>query len=666
MSRSIARLFVKSSVCLAILTMPARHAAAQAQPTEQQFIDSVNASVASLKASLPPATSPVIFSANLVYAHGWAIGNASTDMLLSYIDGLKKAGAQRIDINPGVTSLSNPRVMQKYDAVVRHIRQLGLQLAINPEYDEGSIQINTFMDFQNVALPAYAQYAARYQPDHFVIVHEPATMMLRMGIQTTVSDWHNFIVAAAPLIKAASPRTRVGAGGYQGTTTAALSNLEAACFQDFVTIPALDFMTMDVYDDDTFPEYTQWVRLARACNKESARQCRARWDSTQWVRLARACNKGIYMEETWAPHYLPAVIPPNTKSLDDIAIIGAASPDFADMDIGWLEAMTMFVSANQMEAITPFTTVAFFSYGVTNHDKVSDPVYSSMVVQAIQKGQLTPTGQGYLQNAQKWGAPMLSSASSASYKTVPNVFNGNFADSIVAPDELVAGFGGHLATTTASAGDFPTSLGGTKVTLTDSANNTYDVPLYSVSPLQINYMVPSAAKPGPAALTVTSGDGVVTTGIVLIDPVAPGLYTANANGQGPAAAIAVTGHTGSTQQSTQFTFNAGCTPGNCVTEPIDLGGENDVVVLELYGTGLRHLSSLSAVTAQINNQNAPVLYAGPQPNYQGLDQVNVQIPRSLAGAGEATLVLTARYTVNVQDSVTNLTVSSNPVTIYIK
>jgi len=35
-----------------------------------------------------------------------------------------------------------------------------------------------------------------------------------------------------------------------------------------------------------------------------------------------------------------------------------------------------------------------------------------------------------------------------------------------------------------------------------------------------------------------------------------------------------------------------------------------------------------------------VAYAGPQPQFAGLDQVNLYVPRSLAGAGEVPVILT--------------------------
>ena len=62
--------------------------------------------------------------------------------------------------------------------------------------------------------------------------------------------------------------------------------------------------------------------------------------------------------------------------------------------------------------------------------------------------------------------------------------------------------------------------------------------------------------------------------------------------------------------------------------------------MTLYGTGIRGRSSLAGVTASIAGFAAQVLYAGAQSQYAGLDQVNVQIPRALAGRGEVNLALT--------------------------
>ena len=62
--------------------------------------------------------------------------------------------------------------------------------------------------------------------------------------------------------------------------------------------------------------------------------------------------------------------------------------------------------------------------------------------------------------------------------------------------------------------------------------------------------------------------------------------------------------------------------------------------LNLYGTGIRGRSSLSGVTATVGGVPVAVLYAGAQSEYVGLDQVNITLPPSLAGMGDAEIRLT--------------------------
>ena len=62
--------------------------------------------------------------------------------------------------------------------------------------------------------------------------------------------------------------------------------------------------------------------------------------------------------------------------------------------------------------------------------------------------------------------------------------------------------------------------------------------------------------------------------------------------------------------------------------------------LTLYGTGIRNRSSLSNVTCRIGDVNVPVLYAGAQPTFAGLDQVNVALTFDRRISGEVDVVLT--------------------------
>jgi len=75
--------------------------------------------------------------------------------------------------------------------------------------------------------------------------------------------------------------------------------------------------------------------------------------------------------------------------------------------------------------------------------------------------------------------------------------------------------------------------------------------------------------------------------------------------------------------------------------PVDVSVAGDQVFLVLFGTGIRFRSSLSNVTATIGGTPVSVQYAGPQGTFVGLDQLNIALPASLVGRGEADLVLTA-------------------------
>jgi uncharacterized protein (TIGR03437 family) len=161
----------------------------------------------------------------------------------------------------------------------------------------------------------------------------------------------------------------------------------------------------------------------------------------------------------------------------------------------------------------------------------------------------------------------------------------------------------------------------------------------------VNYYVPSQAQPGPATLTINSADGTQTIGWVRIAPIMPGLYTADSNGQGPPAAIAVCAGVCDGWQNQNGTFYQNaftCNGAGCAPLTIHLAS-TDTVVVELFGTGIRHLTP-GAASATVGGQSAPVQFTGAQGQYMGLDQVNVQLPQSLAGAGNVSLVLTLAET----------------------
>jgi uncharacterized protein (TIGR03437 family) len=140
-------------------------------------------------------------------------------------------------------------------------------------------------------------------------------------------------------------------------------------------------------------------------------------------------------------------------------------------------------------------------------------------------------------------------------------------------------------------------------------------------------------------VTITSGNGTVSTGTALIHAIAPSLFAANADGQGVAAAVALRVKADGSQQFEPVSqFDAA--QNKFVSIPLDLGPTTDRVYLILFGSGIRFRSSLSSVIATIGGTYAQVSFAEAQPGLVGVDQVNVLVPRSLARRGEVDVLLT--------------------------
>jgi uncharacterized protein (TIGR03437 family) len=62
---------------------------------------------------------------------------------------------------------------------------------------------------------------------------------------------------------------------------------------------------------------------------------------------------------------------------------------------------------------------------------------------------------------------------------------------------------------------------------------------------------------------------------------------------------------------------------------LDFGSPNDELYLSLYGTGFAN-SSAGQVTVTLAAESTPILFAGPQGEVAGLDQVNIPISQSLS------------------------------------
>lgn len=213
----------------------------------------------------------------------------------------------------------------------------------------------------------------------------------------------------------------------------------------------------------------------------------------------------------------------------------------------------------------------------------------------------------------------------------------SYAGGKLAPGSIAALFGNGLATTTAIADSqpLPTSLGGTTVVYRQSNGFDYPARLFFVSPNQINYLVPTDIHPNDITVIVTGGDGSISGGSVNLSLPSPGLFSANADGQGVAAAIALRVKPGNVQ-SYEPVARYDDALKRFVPIPIDLGPESEQVFLILFGTGIVNQLNNSSfpVTVKIDGTVANVTFVGKQGDFAGLDQLNVLLPRSLIGKGE--------------------------------
>lgn len=216
-----------------------------------------------------------------------------------------------------------------------------------------------------------------------------------------------------------------------------------------------------------------------------------------------------------------------------------------------------------------------------------------------------------------------------------------YARQPIAPEGLYSIFGLNLArrSTRADAGATPDSLDGASVSITDGSGVSRTALLSFVSPRQVNFVAPAGMAAGAGMLQVKNATGQSTSAPVEIRAVAPGIFSADMTGKGVAAAVVVRVRADGSQD-TAVAADCSSNAGQCIAIPIDVASDGAEVYLSLYGTGIRGRSSLSSAKVSVEGIPIDVLYAGPQSQYPGLDQINVRIPAMLAGRGEADVVVT--------------------------
>lgn len=215
-------------------------------------------------------------------------------------------------------------------------------------------------------------------------------------------------------------------------------------------------------------------------------------------------------------------------------------------------------------------------------------------------------------------------------------------DTVVAADSIVAGFGVNLATGAEKGEDtdpatpgiqLPKKLQGSRVLV-----NGVEADLFYVGPTQINYLVPKQTALGIAIIRVESQNGAfITNGTLQIGQVGPGIFTATQDGTGVPSAYVVRVKPDNSQiNETISTFDTGTS--RFLAKPIDLGPADEKVILILFLTGIRNApdpnsdgNANESVRVLVNGNELVPAYSGVQPNFIGLDQINVELPRYLLG-----------------------------------
>jgi uncharacterized protein (TIGR03437 family) len=363
-----------------------------------------------------------------------------------------------------------------------------------------------------------------------------------------------------------------------------------------------------------------------------------------YADMALAAGKKVAISEFWSVKETDQEFSGTTVNNEASYYARDTFSFWAPVDTAFVEAFVNFANWKGLIYVSPFWTRYFWAYLNYNQEQsvgaaldmdssVAEQILNDATTQfvnAIQNS--TPptfTGQAYQGAIATAEVKAVTSVSAAGYGAT------------VAPNSIVSLFAANIATQVSVATNpppapLPTSLGGVSATITDISGDAMPISLIAVTPGQIDAVLPAGLQAGPAVVNLTTSSGAQITGDATLAAAAPSLFSANQTGKGTAAAQVVIGHADGSQ--TLIPAIATCTSSGCTPIPIDLGSSTDQAYLVLFGTGIR---GASAVTAMVGNTPCQVAFAGPQGTYFGLDQVDVELPQSLAGSGTVNVMITA-------------------------
>ena len=224
-----------------------------------------------------------------------------------------------------------------------------------------------------------------------------------------------------------------------------------------------------------------------------------------------------------------------------------------------------------------------------------------------------------------------------------SVFNAaSFDGGTVARGSLAVAQGTNLAKDTMEAPgpNYPTELKGVKVTVAGvAAQITY------ISPTQVNFVVPSTAKPADLAEVVINNNGTNIRGRVRILDAAAGIFTTSGDGNGTARV-----QCGKVNTDGSITFT---------NPPCSVGTEAAPNIIRIFGTGWRFADS---VVLKINDVELEKTYVGGQPGtggalIPGIDMIDAKLKPELAGKTDVDAIVTTTSNSVSRSSKTGVKVS---------
>jgi uncharacterized protein (TIGR03437 family) len=215
----------------------------------------------------------------------------------------------------------------------------------------------------------------------------------------------------------------------------------------------------------------------------------------------------------------------------------------------------------------------------------------------------------------------------------------------LSPGEVITLYGTGLApagTNASSSAPFPATLAGVGVTI-----NGTPAPVYSVTPTQINAVVPYSLDPTAtflATVQVTNNGTLSNTVTDYLGFSSPGVFTVPPGGLGPGAIL----HSDFTLVSTASPAKVGETVQIYLT---GLGAVSPAVNAGAPAPSSPLSKTVNTTFVYIDGLQATVGYSGLAPGLGGLYQLNVTIPTGVTAGSLVTLEVDGADALNIQATI---------------